>query len=464
MRRRPARANRAAWILPVVAVLMPLWAIHSAAPAAAAPVYPGGGVFGFGNAVVYGPAINATLNSVMVTMAPTPDGGGYWLAAADGGIYAEGNAHFYGSTGNLQLQGPLITMAATSDGGGYWLAALDGGIFSFGDARFYGSMGGTPLNQPIVGMTPTPDGKGYWLVAADGGIFSFGDARFLGSTGSLKLDQPIVGMAASPSGNGYWLVAADGGIFTFGDALFSGSMAGQPLNPSDKSNASVAGMAVTPDGRGYWIAATDGAVFPLGDAQNYGGIVDTGDATPISAIVRTPNGQGYWLLDPDGFAYSFANPPPTGSFRGAATVVAAVASQVGPDPLEDAYGDYCNYYGPCEQWCSLFVTWAWQQAGYSIPSFPAVVQVYDWGFESGVVLPGTAMPKPGYANLYYDPDNGFVHMAIVVQVWPDGAVVTVDGDSGPGYDGQLAVTVNGPFLPALQGVYGDAIVAYVAPR
>ncbi len=54
-------------------------------------------------------------------------------------------------------------MAPTPDGGGYWLVASDGGIFAFGDARFDGSMGGTPLNAPIVGMAPTPDGGGYWL-------------------------------------------------------------------------------------------------------------------------------------------------------------------------------------------------------------------------------------------------------------------------------------------------------------
>jgi hypothetical protein len=30
-------------------------------------------------------------------------------------------------------------MAPTRDGGGYWLVASDGGVFSFGDAVFRGS-------------------------------------------------------------------------------------------------------------------------------------------------------------------------------------------------------------------------------------------------------------------------------------------------------------------------------------
>jgi hypothetical protein len=36
-------------------------------------------------------------------------------------------------------------MAATPDGGGYWLVAADGGIFAFGDAGFHGSTAGQPV-------------------------------------------------------------------------------------------------------------------------------------------------------------------------------------------------------------------------------------------------------------------------------------------------------------------------------
>jgi N-acetylmuramoyl-L-alanine amidase len=97
-------------------------------------------------------------------------------------------------------------MAATPDGGGYWVVAADGGIFAFGDAGFYGSMGGRPLNAPVVGMAATPDGGGYWLVAADGGIFAFGDAGFYGSAGGSLGAAAAVGMAPAAGGTGYWLV------------------------------------------------------------------------------------------------------------------------------------------------------------------------------------------------------------------------------------------------------------------
>jgi hypothetical protein len=85
-------------------------------------------------------------------------------------------------------------MAPTPDGGGYWLVASDGGIFSYGDAQFYGSTGNIQLAQPIVGMAPMPDGGGYWFTAADGGLFNYGNAPFDGSGTGLGLGQ-VVGMA-----------------------------------------------------------------------------------------------------------------------------------------------------------------------------------------------------------------------------------------------------------------------------
>jgi Beta-lactamase enzyme family len=145
------------------------------------------------------------------------------------------------------LNAPIVGITATPDGGGYWLVAADGGVFTFGDASFFGSLGNLRLNAPIVGITATPDGHGYWLVAADGGVFTFGDASFFGSLGNLRLNAPIVGITATPDGHGYWLVAADGGVFTFGDASFAGSDAG-----SVTGGASAVGLAARPGG--YWVA------------------------------------------------------------------------------------------------------------------------------------------------------------------------------------------------------------------
>jgi hypothetical protein len=423
--------------------------------AAAAPVsahdYPGGGMIGFGNVDRTAPDLPEPINSPVFTGVASPDGQGYLLASADGGVFAFGDASFEGSLGNLALNGPIVAMAATPDGGGYWLGALDGGVFSLGDAQFYGSMGATHLNQPIVGMASTPDGKGYWLVAADGGIFSFGDAQFYGSTGAIHLNQPIVGMAATPDGGGYWLVAADGGIFTFGDAGFFGSLGAEDLPDP------VVGMIASPDGGGYTMTTENGVVFALGDATAYGGLTLDPTATPVSAIIGNGRGDGYWLLDPDAWDYSFTTPSPQGSFPGSSAIVAAVASQVAPDPDS---GYYCNPYGPCEEWCALFATWAWEQAGVPIPSYAFTGDIYHWAAVHGAVLAPTTTPDPGDAVLYGTgpaSTSSSVHVGIVTQVWPDGAIMTVSGDSGPGRDGALSVTINGPFLPT------DSLVRNGAP-
>ena len=341
---------------------------------------------------------------------------------------------------------------------GYWLAGLDGGIFSFGDAPFYGSMGGLRLNLPIVGMAATPDGKGYWLVGADGGIFSFGDASFEGSLGNVGLQAPIVGMAATPDGKGYWLVGADGGIFTFGDAGFFGSWAQDDLPDP------VVGIVPSPDGGGYTVSTADGVVLALGDAQTYGDLALTPDATPVSDIIGNRAGTGYWLLDPEAWTYNFTGATPEARLPDSSSIVAEAASQIAPDPDT---GSYCNPYGPCEEWCALFATWAWQQAGVPIPSYAFTGDMYYWAAAHGTLLPPTASPEPGDAVLYgTGPQNvnTSLHVGIVTQVWPDGAIDTVDGDSGPGRDGWLSVTINGPFLPSdSQSYNGMGIYAYVQP-
>ena len=244
-------------------------------------------VTAFGSAARAAPGVALTgLAAGLVGIASTPDGGGYWLVAADGGVFAYGDAGFHGSTGGMTLNAPVVGMAATPDGGGYWLVAADGGVFAYGDAAFHGSTGGMALNAPVVGMAATPDGRGYWLVAADGGVFAYGDAGFHGSTGGMTLNAPVVGMASGPGGGGYWLVAGDGGIFAFGDAPFDGSTGALTLN------APVIGMAAAPGG-GYWLAAADGGVFAFGDAPFEGS--DGAAARTSAAVGIAGRAGGYWI-------------------------------------------------------------------------------------------------------------------------------------------------------------------------
>ena len=99
-----------------------------------------------------------------------------------------GNAGFYGSLGNLRLAGPVVTIAATPDGRGYWMAALDGGVFAFGDAGFYGSMGGSAAQQAHRRhgrRPPTAAATGWWpRTAASSRSVT---PAFLGSMGGTPL-------------------------------------------------------------------------------------------------------------------------------------------------------------------------------------------------------------------------------------------------------------------------------------
>ncbi|HUY20721.1 MAG TPA: CHAP domain-containing protein [Acidimicrobiales bacterium] len=444
--------------LTVLATSLVTMVLPTPAEAASPPTHPfaGSGVVPFGDARGYS-APTMTLSSMVTGMAPTPDGAGYWLVGTDGGVFAFGDAGFYGSLGALTLNGPIVGMAPTPSGRGYWLVALDGGVFAFGDAGFYGSMGATPLNEPIVGMASTPSGHGYWMVAADGGVFAFGDAGFYGSMGATHIAAAVTGMASTPSGHGYWMVAADGGVFAFGDAGFYGSMGGETMP------ASIAGIATTPGGEGYWMVGNDGTVYPFGDAQGYGSSSGTQPVSPVTAIAATPDGKGYWLLQPDDWSYSFAGSSPY--VLGSSSAITSVAAhQVGPDP-DNTKGAFCNPYGPCEPWCALFATWVWGQAGIPVPSLAFTGSIFSWAASHGRLLPASATPAPGDAVLYGTGPQSTatsVHTGIIVQVWPDGAVITVEGDAGPFPNGAYNVVVNGPFLPADSAPYNGVPVYAIA--
>jgi hypothetical protein len=54
----------------------------------------------------------------------------------------------------------MIGIEGTPDGQGYWLAAADGGVFAFGDAQFLGNTYTigieNKLNGPMTGLSEAP--------------------------------------------------------------------------------------------------------------------------------------------------------------------------------------------------------------------------------------------------------------------------------------------------------------------
>jgi hypothetical protein len=421
-----------------------------------------GGVLGHGAARFFGSPTNLSLAAPIVAMAATPDGAGYWLVGADGGVLTYGDARYFGGTGARRPDAPIVAIASTPDGRGYWLVGGNGSVYTYGDAAFYGPARPMTWPEPIVGFARTPDGRGYWMVSSHGAVYSFGDAHYFGSLGATNLHNlPVVAIAPSFDGAGYWLVQGGGEVIAYGDAPRLGGMRGHPP---------VTGTAVTADGGGYWLLCGNGEVDAFGDAARLGGNNQALPRPPITAIVADPASPGYWLLDAEAFRVRLDHPSPgvpgpdVPSADAGSRVVSVAASQLGPSPEG---GNSCNPYGPCEQWCALFATWVWEQAGIRVPRYAFVGDVYRWAARHTRVISARDKPAPGDLVLYgTGPQNVWTspHMGVVAQVWPDGEIDTVEGDAGPGPGGWTSVLVNGPFLPS-QSYFanGIPIYAYAVP-
>jgi hypothetical protein len=155
-------------------------------------------------------------------------------------------------------------------------------------------------------------------------------------------------------------------------------------------------------------------------------------------------------------------------------IVRIAQSQLGTG--ESPPGSNCNPYGPCVEWCSLFVAWVWKRAGVPLEGSTAIYaysgSIYKWAraHEGGPfavtapgapplskaedngarALPPTATPAPGDAVLYGSgPEYGeSAHVGLVERVFPSGQITTIDGNFGN------VVARSGPFLPSQAVQYG----------
>jgi CHAP domain len=95
------------------------------------------------------------------------------------------------------------------------------------------------------------------------------------------------------------------------------------------------------------------------------------------------------------------------------------------------HGYYCTKFGPCETWCSLFVTWIWRNTGVPVPSLAFTGYLYDWSRTSTYVLGPREVPQPGDAVLFgtgpWSVETS-LHTGIIEAVYP-GYLVTIEGDS-----------------------------------
>jgi hypothetical protein len=143
-------------------------------------------------------------------------------------------------------------------------------------------------------------------------------------------------------------------------------------------------------------------------------------------------------------------------------IVRIARSQLGAG--ESPPGSNCTRYGPCGEWCALFVAWVWQHAGIPMRGGTAPYaysgSFYGWVKEhGGRVLPSGATPSPGDAVLYGWGPEASEHVGIVEQVLPGNQITTIDGNFGD------RVARVGPFPPSLAVVDGEPapIYAYAEP-
>jgi CHAP domain len=162
-------------------------------------------------------------------------------------------------------------------------------------------------------------------------------------------------------------------------------------------------------------------------------------------------------------------------------IVRIAQSQLGQ--TEIPLGSNCTKYGPCVEWCSLFVAWVWEKAGVPLHGGTAPYaysgSIYEWAqaheggglpgkrspggnpfletaADGAQTLPPGATPAPGDAVLFGS-GPGFGesdHVGIVERVFPDGEITTIDGNYGD------RVARVGPFLPAEAVAKGEPAPIY----
>lgn len=139
-------------------------------------------------------------------------------------------------------------------------------------------------------------------------------------------------------------------------------------------------------------------------------------------------------------------------------IVRIARSQLG----YEEHGANCQKYGPCVEWCGLFVAWVWRRAGLPIEGtaqFAYSGSFYEWVREhGGRDLPPAATPAPGDAVMYGSSLGEMDHVGIVERVFPNGEILTIEGN----YANKVEEV--GPFDPAeAASVEPAPIFAYAEP-
>jgi len=103
---------------------------------------------------------------------------------------------------------------------------------------------------------------------------------------------------------------------------------------------------------------------------------------------------------------------------------------------------YSEWYGLIGPWCAMFVSWVFYHAGLPLPASTAKGFSYTPSGAAWFQRRGrwTRVPRPGYVVFFDWPDDGvnrISHVGIVESVRADGAVVTIEGNTGSAHGGMV---------------------------
>jgi peptidoglycan DL-endopeptidase CwlO len=143
-----------------------------------------------------------------------------------------------------------------------------------------------------------------------------------------------------------------------------------------------------------------------------------------------------------------ARPAHTDQLSTAAVAAAAATPAVPPGPVVSRTNivriarsqlgyheraNNCTKYGPCEEWCSLFATWVWRQAGVPIPKYAFTGDVYRWGQRHHLAYGRAALGRAQQGDVLLfgtgpSSPSTSTHIGVVVRV-AGGRVTLVEGNS-----------------------------------
>ena len=163
-----------------------------------------------------------------------------------------------------------------------------------------------------------------------------------------------------------------------------------------------------------------------------------GKALPLP-IIGIPPSTAFGYPRPGQLVGPFSNGDPHDVLR-------VAASQLGVRERGRNLNEYGEWFGANGVfWCAEFVSWVFAHAGHPLPisigagkgasGFAYCQYGRDAAYKRGELF---SRPRPGDVFFHFRRgDSGAGHTGIVVDVLPDGRVVTIEGNAGPrsGRDG-----------------------------